>query len=277
MTAQSLTDLSRCCVHTITTKPWSFRESVQSFARAGIPGITVWSDDLHDLAPKEAKSIIADHGLQVVSYCRGGFFPHLDTARRNVAIDDNRRLLDEASAIGSPFLVLVCGTAAGQSLTVSREQIRDGIETILPHAESCGVKLVIEPLHPMYSDARSAINTLKQANDMAEGFASPWVGVAIDAYHLWWDSDLQNEIQRCGKNGNLAAFHVSDWKTPTEDMLLDRGLMGEGCIDIREIRSWVESAGYDGFIEVEIFSKKYWEMDQPQFLDQIVKAYLDHV
>ena len=232
---------------------------------------------MNDITPKEAKSMLDDYGLKVVSYCRGGFFPHLKREGRQTALDDNRRRLDEASVIGAPLLVLVCGAARSQSLTMSREQIRDGMETLLPHAEACGVRLAIEPLHPMYADDRSAINTLRQANDMAESFASPWVGVAIDVYHLWWDPDLRREIQRCGKNGNIASFHVSDWKTPTEDLLFDRGLMGEGCIDIREIRGWVDNAGFDGFIEVEIFSKKYWKMDQPQFLDEIVKTYLNHV
>ncbi len=277
MTALPFTDLSRCCVHTITTKPWSLQEAAQNFARAGIPAITVWSDALNGIAPKAAKSILDDNGLKIVSYCRGGFFPHTEREERQAAMDDNRRKLDEASAIGAPILVLVCGAVPGQSLTESREQIRDGIEAILPHAEACDVGLAIEPLHPMYADVRSAINTLKQANDMAESFASPWVGVAIDVYHLWWAADLQREIQRCGKNGNLLAFHVCDWKTPTEDLLLDRGLMGEGCIGIREIRGWVDNAGFDGFIEVEIFSKKYWKTDQSQFLDEIVKSYLNHV
>ena len=277
MTALPFTDLSRCCVHTITTKPWSLQEAAQNFARAGIPAITVWSDALNGIAPKAAKSILDDNGLKIVSYCRGGFFPHTEREERQAAMDDNRRKLDEASAIGAPILVLVCGAVPGQSLTESREQIRDGIEAILPHAEACDVGLAIEPLHPMYADVRSAINTLKQANDMAENFASPWVGVAIDVYHLWWAADLQREIQRCGKNGNLLAFHVCDWKTPTEDLLLDRGLMGEGCIGIREIRGWVDNAGFDGFIEVEIFSKKYWKTDQSQFLDEIVKSYLNHV
>ncbi len=232
---------------------------------------------MNGIAPKAAKSILDDNGLKIVSYCRGGFFPHTEREERQAAMDDNRRKLDEASAIGAPILVLVCGAVPGQSLTESREQIRDGIEAILPHAEACDVGLAIEPLHPMYADVRSAINTLKQANDMAENFASPWVGVAIDVYHLWWAADLQREIQRCGKNGNLLAFHVCDWKTPTEDLLLDRGLMGEGCIGIREIRGWVDNAGFDGFIEVEIFSKKYWKTDQSQFLDEIVKSYLNHV
>jgi sugar phosphate isomerase/epimerase len=147
---------------------------------------------------------------------------------------------------------------------------------VIPYAQSASVKLAIEPLHPMYADRRSAVNTLEQANDMAEQINSPTVGVAVDVYHLWWDPALQKEIARCGTNNHIFAFHICDWKTPTTDLLLDRGLMGEGCINIKQIRGWVEQAGFDGFHEVEIFSTKYWEEDQSLFLNKIKQAYLDH-
>jgi sugar phosphate isomerase/epimerase len=139
------------------------------------------------------------------------------------------------------------------------------------------VKLSIEPLHPMYADTRSAINTLGQANDMAEALNSPWVGVAVDVYHLWWDPDLEQEINRCGKHGNLLAFHICDWNVPTTDLLLDRGLMGEGCIRLPAIRGWVEETGFKGFYEVEIFSNKFWKEDQSEFLKKIIKAYQEKV
>ena len=128
----------------------------------------------------------------------------------------------------------------------------------------------------MYADSRSAINTLAQANDMAEALHSEWVGVAIDVYHLWWDPVLQQEITRCGLNNNIFAFHISDWKVPTNHLLLDRGLMGEGCIPVKKIRQWVEAAGFDGFNEVEIFSEKYWKHDQAKFLQQIIQAYKEY-
>jgi sugar phosphate isomerase/epimerase len=167
-------------------------------------------------------------------------------------------------------------TVPGQPLEESRKQIKEGIQAVLPYAEKAGVKLAIEPLHPMYADSRSAINTLGQANDMAEQINSPWVGVAVDVYHLWWDPQLEQEIARCGKNGHLYAFHICDWKTPTIDLLNDRGLMGEGCINIKQIRSWVEKAGFTGFHEVEIFSNTYWAGDQSAFLKKIKEAYLQH-
>ncbi|RYZ44573.1 MAG: sugar phosphate isomerase/epimerase, partial [Sphingobacteriales bacterium] len=172
------------------------------------------------------------------------------------------------------MLVLVCGASPGQSLIESREQIKWGIEACVPYAEQKGVQLTIEPLHPMYAGDRSAINTLEQANDIAEYFDSKWVGIALDVYHLWWDPNLEREIIRCGKNGNLSAFHICDWKTPTLDMLNDRGIMGEGCINIKEIRGWVEEAGFSGYNEVEIFSTIHWSSDQDTYFDKIINGYL---
>jgi sugar phosphate isomerase/epimerase len=274
--AKSLTDLSRLCVHTITTKPWPLEQAAQQFAKAGIGGITVWRDALSGRDIAAAGRMLRELNLEVVSLCRGGFFPALTPAGRQAAVDDNLKAIDEAAALGAPMVVLVCGAVPGQSLTESRKQIRDGIAACLPHAAAAGVKLAIEPLHPMYAGDRSAINTLAQANDMAEDLRSPWIGIAVDVYHLWWDPDLENQIKRCGKNGHLAAFHICDWKTPTLDMLNDRGLMGEGCIDIRQIRGWVEEAGFTGFNEVEIFSTSYWQQDQNLFLDKIKEAYVSH-
>ena len=191
-------------------------------------------------------------------------------------LENNRKAIEEAASLGCPMLVLVCGADPAQSLAISRSQIKEGISILLPYAEEYNVKLAIEPLHPMYADTRSAISTLSQANDLAEYINSPFVGVAVDVYHLWWDPDLEDQIKRCGANGNLFAFHICDWKTPTEDLLLDRGLMGEGCIDIRHLRGRVESLGFTGFHEVEIFSKKYWAEDQTEFLEKIIQAYLNH-
>jgi sugar phosphate isomerase/epimerase len=274
---QPLTSLDRLCVHTITTKPWNLDQAAEAYARAGVKGITVWRDALagHDAAQAGAR--LRGLGLEIVSLCRGGFFPHKDAGGRAKALDDNRKAIDDAAALGAPIVVLVCGAVPGQPLAVSRDQIRAGIEAVLPHAQANKVRLAIEPLHPMYADDRSAVNTMGQANDMAEAIGSDHVGVAADVYHLWWDPDLRQQILRCGRAGRLYAFHVCDWKTPTEDLLLDRGLPGEGCIDIRQIRGWVEEAGFKGFCEVEIFSKKHWAGDQGQFLERITRSFLDHV
>ncbi len=273
MNSQPITDLSRLCIHTITTKPWTIEEAAIKYAGSGVKGITVWRDTLQDRSIKQTGDMLRQHDLEVVSLCRGGFFPNKQSVKRQEAIDDNRRAIEEAYELGTKLIVLVCGADPSQSMEDSRKQIHDGIAAVLPEAEAAGVKLAIEPLHPMYADTRSAINTIAQANDMTESLNSSMVGVAVDVYHLWWDPQLEKEIERCGKNKALLAFHICDWKSPTIDMLNDRGLMGEGCIPIRRIRSWVEAAGFNGFIEVEIFSTEYWKQDQTRFLKNIITSY----
>jgi sugar phosphate isomerase/epimerase len=272
--ASEITDLSKLCVHTITLKPWSIEQTAKELAASGIGGITVWRDTLAGRNISATGNKLRELGLTIVSLCRGGFFPALEMKNRQAALDDNKRAIDEAAALGAPIVVLVCGAVRGQSLAESRKQIHDGIAACLDHAKAANIKLAIEPLHPMYAGDRSAINTLAQANDMAESLNSPWVGIAADVYHLWWDADLENQLMRCGKNGHLSAFHICDWKAPTTDMLNDRGLMGEGCIDIKQIRGWAEAAGFHSFHEVEIFSNLYWKEDQQAFLEKIKKAYL---
>jgi sugar phosphate isomerase/epimerase len=277
MNSIPLTDLSRLCIHTITTKPWNIEEAAANYSSKGIKGITVWRDAIAGRNVRNTGEMLRQRGLNIVSLCRGGFFPSKDPIRRKAAIDDNLKAIDEASDLGTSLIVLVCGADPMQSLEDSRKQIHEGISSILPRAKDAGIRLAIEPLHPMYADTRSAINTLAQANDMAESLNSPYAGVAVDVYHLWWDPKLKTEIERCGKNKKLMAFHVCDWKSPSLDMLNDRGLMGEGCIPIKGIRSWIEAAGFNGFIEAEIFSNEYWKQDQSVFLNNIITSYLNHV
>lgn len=273
MNLPSVAGLLRLCLHTITTKPWNIEEASVNFPASGIKGITIWRDALIDRDIKKTGDMLRQNGLSIVSLCRGGFFPAREAVRRKAAIDDNRRAIEEAYELGTDKIVLVCGADPSQALGESRKQIYDGIAAILPDAGAAGIKLAIEPLHPMYADTRSAINTLAQANDLAESLNSQWLGVAVDVYHLWWDPALESEIKRCGEHNNLLAFHICDWKSPTTDMLNDRGLMGEGCIPLKKIRSWVEGAGFTGFIEVEIFSDKYWKMDQHEFLKKVIESY----
>lgn len=276
MNAAPLTDLSRLCVHTVTTRPWSLEESSEQFARAGVKGITVWRDALAGRDPAQAGQRIRDLGLSIVSLCRGGFFAAATADGRRKAIDENRRAIAEAAALGAPLIVLVCGAVAAQPLAESRKQIAEGIAALLPDCASTGIRLAIEPLHPMYADDRSAVNTLRQANDMVESLRSAHVGVAADVYHLWWDSELEAEIARSGRLGALFAYHVCDWRTPTTDLLNDRGLMGEGCIPLRTIRAWVEAAGFRGYNEVEVFSSRLWATSQSAYLRDITAAYLGH-
>ncbi|MCX7426107.1 MAG: sugar phosphate isomerase/epimerase [Planctomycetia bacterium] len=276
MPAEPLTDLSKLCVHTITTKPWSIEEATDRYAAAGVKGVTVWRQWLDGRDIARVGERLRAAGLAVVSLCRGGFFPAVDAAGRRAAVDDNLKAIDEAEALGAPLIVLVCGAVPGLPLAEARGQIADGIAAVLDRAEQAKVRLAIEPLHPMYADSRSAVNTLAQANDLCDAMDSPWVGAAVDVYHVWWDSELEAQIERCGRAGRIFAFHVCDWRTPTVDMLNDRGLMGEGSIDVRRIRGWVEQHGFDGFNEVEIFSNRLWTMDQGEFLESIKRAYLEY-
>lgn len=276
MSTATLKDLSKLCIHTITTKPWSLEQAIEKYSKKGIKGISVWRQWLEEKGPVASGKLLREAGLDVVSLVRGGFFPGRTAEERQKAVDENKKAIDEAAAIGAPAVVLVCGALPGQPLTESRKQITEGIASILNHAAKASVKLSIEPLHPMYADERSAVNTVKQANDICDILNSPLVGVAVDVYHVWWDPELHREIKRCGESGYLFAFHICDWMTPTKDLLNDRGLMGEGCINIKGIRGWVEEAGFTGYNEVEIFSDRWWEKDQDEFLEAIVNGYLQH-
>ncbi len=274
--ATELNDLSKLCVHTLTNKPWNLQQCVENYSAAGIRGITIWRNVLENQNLNEAFTMLNDNNMSVVSIARGGFFPSVNKKERIKALDDNFLAIEQAAAVGAPSVVLVCGADGRQSLAESREQIKEGIVKLLPAAKAAGVKLSIEPLHPMYAADRSAVNTLAQANDMVEEINSDFVGVAVDVYHLWWDNNLQSEIKRCGANNSIFAFHICDWNVPTTDFLNDRGLMGDGCINVPEIRGWVENAGFNGFNEVEIFSDKYWKTNQTDYLEKIKNAYLKY-
>jgi len=270
-----LTDYSRLCIHTITTKPLTLQEAVEAYEAADVAGITVWREPVESSGLAESVKVLEDSSLEVVSLCRGGFFPAIDAEGRQSAIDDNRKAIEEAHAIGAPLVVLVCGAVPGMPLGDARKQIEEGIAALVPEAEAAGVRLGIEPLHPMYADTRSAITSVGQAMDIVEGIGSDLVGVTVDVYHLWWDANLEGDLWRAGDS--IFSFHVCDWRTPTRDVLNDRTLMGEGCIDIPQFRGWVEAAGFDGFIEVEIFSDENWQWDQVDYIERIKDAYRAHV
>ncbi|HOK08855.1 MAG TPA: sugar phosphate isomerase/epimerase family protein [Candidatus Hydrogenedens sp.] len=272
---ERLENYGRLAIHTMTFKFLSLFEIVKLFQKYEVPGITVWREHIHDTGLKESKKILTDSGLNVVSVCRGGFFPSASGREREQACIETMKAIDEAYEIGAPLLVLVCGAEPGVPLSEARQQIMDGIQKVLPHAKSAEVCLGIEPLHPMYADNRSAINMMEQANNIVSALHSEWLGIVLDVYHVWWEPWLQSEIMRAERK--IKAFHVSDWKTPTTHLLTDRGLMGEGCIPIRQIRAWVEQAGFHGFIEVEIFSEKYWALPPENLIQQIKDAYLRFV
>lgn len=270
-------DLSTAAVHTMTNKPWTLAECVDKYARAGFGGISVWRNVIEPIGVAEASRIVRASGLKVPALVRGGFFPAFEAGKRQASLDDNKRCIDEAAAIGAEMVVLVVGAVVGMPLVEARKQIAEGISRVLTHAAQNQVKLAIEPLHPMYAADRSAINRMKEARLVCEQLKSPWLGIACDVYHVWWDPDLESEIALAGEQGTLFGFHVCDWRPNTRDLLNDRGVMGEGAINIPHIRACVERAGFRGLNEIEIFSTEKWAMDQDQYLDEVARAYVEHV
>ena len=247
---------------------WTLEQCIDGCARHGIGGIAPWRDKLDECGAGRAAQSIRDAGLRVTGLCRGGMFPAATPAGRQAALDDNRKAVDDAAIIGAECLILVVGglPEGSKDIAGARMQVRDGIAALLEHSRAVGIPLAIEPLHPMYAADRACVNTLKQANDLCDALGDG-VGVAVDIYHVWWDPGLAPEIARAGAAGRILGFHVCDWLVPTTDLLLDRGMMGDGVIDIPKIRSWVEAAGYDGASEVEIFSKdNWWRRDADEVL-----------
>ncbi|MBB3645018.1 sugar phosphate isomerase/epimerase [Rhizobium leguminosarum] len=236
-----------------------FAEAVDICLKHGITSIAPWRDQVAKAGLDEAVRIVKSNGIKLTGLCRGGFFPAANEGDWQKNLDDNRRAIDEAAAFSADCLVLVVGGLPGASrdIVAARQMVFDGIAAVLPHAQAAGVKLAIEPLHPMYAADRSCVNTLGQALDMCEPLGED-VGVAIDVYHVWWDPDLANQIARAGRMKRIFAHHICDWLVPTKDMLLDRGMMGDGVIDLKGIRRMVEAAGFFGAQEVEIFSAETW-------------------
>jgi sugar phosphate isomerase/epimerase len=238
---------------------WNLREAVEGCARHGIQAIDPWRDQVASYGLAESARVIKDHGMQVTGYCRGGMFPAADEAGRTAAIDDNRRAIDEAVTVGAECLVFVVGglPPGSRDLGAARGMVAEGFAAILPYARSARMPLAIEPLHPMYAADRACVNTLGQALDLCDQLGEG-VGVAIDTYHVWWDPDLARQIARAGAAKQIFAHHICDWLVPTKDMLLDRGMMGDGVIDFRGFRRMIEDAGFHGPQEVEIFSAQDW-------------------
>jgi sugar phosphate isomerase/epimerase len=249
-------------------KQWTLPQIIDGCARLGIPAISPWRDQVAQCGLAVASRAVRESGLRVSGYCRGGMFPAADDAGLAAALDDNFRAVDEACELGSPCLVLVVGglpgalegRAAHRDIARARAQVTDGVARLLDYARPRNMPLAIEPLHPMYAAERACVNTLEQALDICDALdpaSSGALGVAVDVYHVWWDPKLSEQIRRAGAR-RLLAFHVCDWLTPTTDLLLDRGMMGDGVIELRKIRGWMEDAGYAGFSEVEIFSATNW-------------------
>jgi len=262
---------------------WSLLDILDACAGRDIRAASLWRDQVAAAGLQATAQRLRDHGLELSGYCRGGMFTYADSKAMQAVRDDNRRALDEACALGAPCVVLVVGglpgalegKAANRDIAGARAQVTEGIAALLDDARQRRMPLAIEPLHPMYAADRACINTLEQALDVCDLLdpeRSGALGVAVDVYHVWWDPKLEQQIARA-RGDRLLALHVCDWLTPTRDLLNDRGMMGDGVIDLRRIRGWLEAQGYAGYSEVEIFSNAWWQRDGGEVLDTCIERH----
>jgi sugar phosphate isomerase/epimerase len=265
-------DLARLSFNQITAERASLNEVVDACARHGVPYLAVWRHKLADVGVKAAASLLRDAGVRVSSVCRGGMFPAATDEERVARIEDNRRAVDEAAALGAAVLVLVCGAAPDRDIAAARRMVADGIAELVPYARERGVRLGIEPMHPGFAAERSCITTLREARRLAERLDLSTVGVVADVYHIWWDPELYDQLARAA--GLLVGFHVSDWLVPARDVLMNRGMMGDGVIELCRIREAVERTGYVGPIEVEIFNEAVWSVPLDTLLPLVKERFL---
>jgi sugar phosphate isomerase/epimerase len=277
-------DLSLLSINTATLrKQLALSAVIEACARRAIGGLSPWRDQVQAAGLAQVARHLKDARLVLTGYCRGGFFPATDAAGLRDALEDNRRAVDEAKALGAPCLVLVAGALPGalagnpshKDIGLARAQVHDGIAATLQYARGVGMPLAIEPLHPMQGADRACINTLEHALDICDALdpgRTGALGVALDVYHVWWDPKLAGQIARAGAE-RLLAYHVCDWLVPTRDLLNDRGMMGDGIIELKKIRALVEAAGYAGHVEVEIFSDAWWSRPADEVLDTCVARY----
>ncbi|MGH3748915.1 MAG: sugar phosphate isomerase/epimerase family protein [Micromonosporaceae bacterium] len=270
-------ELSRLSLNQKTINQWSALQAIDGCVRAGVPAIGLWREPVRELGVAATARAVADSGLRVSSLCRGGFLTGTEQAARE-SLDDNRRAIDEAAELGTDCLVLVVGglPAGSRDLDAARAQVRDGVGSLAPYAQACGVRLALEPMHPIYCADRGVLSTLAQALDIAEQFPASQVGVVVDTFHVWWDPDVHRQIARAG--ARIASFQVGDWITPLPpDSLLARGMMGDGHIDFAGLKASVDAAGYTGDIEVEIFNADLWASDPGQVLATVIDRYRAHL
>jgi sugar phosphate isomerase/epimerase len=267
-------DLSRLSFNQMTAGKATLREVVDACVKHGIEWIGPWRHAVGN-DPVAAAKLIRDAGLRVSSLCRGGMFPAATAEERRKRIEDNLHAIDEAAALGTDLLVLVNGPAPGRDIDGARQMVADGIAAIVDHAEESGVRLGVEPLHPMFAADRSVVVTMGEANEIAARFDPQRVGLVADVYHIWWDPQVYNEIAKAGER--IFAFHVSDWIVPTPDMLMGRGMMGDGVIEICRLRTAVEKAGYTGPIEVEIFNDGLWALSAEEIVGTVARRFDEFV
>ncbi|WP_406202413.1 sugar phosphate isomerase/epimerase [Streptomyces sp. NBC_01017] len=275
-----MTELARFSINQMTVKQLSMPELVDACRESGVAGVGLWREPVQAYGLEATAKLVRDAGLTVTTLCRGGFFTAIDPAERAAALDDNRRAVGEAATLGTDVLVLVSGglPAGSKDLHGARERIADALAVLGPYAEDHGVKLAIEPLHPMYASDRCVVSTLTQALDLAERFPAHQVGVTVDTYHIWWDDNAPAQIARAGAGGRIHTFQLADWTTPLPQGVLNgRGQIGDGAIDMREWLGYVEAAGYTGAIEVELFNDGLWARDGREVLGETVARFVEHV
>ena len=261
----------RMSLNTATVREqWNLAQCIEGCLRHGLGGISPWRDKLHEMGVDAAARAIRESGLRVSGLCRGGWFTGTGALDRAV-IDDNRRAVDEAAAIGADCLVMVVGglPEGSRDLPGAWRLVEEGLAMTLDHARGAGVKVAIEPLHPMYAADRACVNTVGHALDICDRLGDG-IGCAVDVYHVWWDTGLAAQLARAGRE-RIMAFHICDWLVPTRDMLTDRGMMGDGVIAISSLRAMVEAQGFDGLNEVEILSEHWWSRDPDEVLATIVE------
>ncbi|MFF6995171.1 sugar phosphate isomerase/epimerase family protein [Streptomyces sp. NPDC008313] len=263
----------------MTVRQLSLPELAAACGELGVPGVGLWREPVQDFGVKAAARLVRDAGLAVTTLCRGGFLTAIDADERARALADNRAAVDEAAALGTDTLVLVSGglPAGSKDLRGARERIADALGELGPYAAGRGVRLAIEPLHPMYAADRCVVSTLAQALDLAERFPAEQVGVAVDTYHVWWDDTAPAQIARAGAGGRIHTFQLADWTTPLpEGVLNGRGQVGDGAVDMREWRGLVDAAGYSGPVEVELFNDALWARDGREVLAETAARYVAH-
>lgn len=270
-----MAEITRLSLNQITIANWSVAQAVEGSVRHGIPSIALWRHKIEEVGLPACVRHVKDAGLHVSSVCRGGMFPSLTAAGRQKNLEDNYRAVDEAAALHADSLVLVVGGGAEVGLAEARKMVADGVAALAPYARQHGVKLGLEPLHPMYAAERSVLVTIGQALELASAFTPQEVGLVLDVFHIWWDPQVLALIAQ--SRGRIYGFHVNDWLVPLPDLLLGRGMMGDGVIDNRMLRLAVDQAGYSGPIEVEIFNRIIWDSDPDQVLQQMVDRFLAFV
>lgn len=268
--------MERLSLNQITTKAWSLPEAVAGCARAGVGWIGLWRDRVAEVGVEEAARLIERHGLRVSSLCRGGFFTGVTPEGDEVdGIADTRAAIDEAARLGTDVLVLVVGGVRDNDLAASRQRVADAVGVLVPYALERGVRLGLEPLHPMQCAERSVLSTLDQALAIAEEHPAEAVGVVVDEFHVWWDPRIEESVAKAA--GRILGFHVCDQLVPLTDTLLGRALPGAGPIDHRRLKACVDAAGYDGPIEVEVFNAELWRRPGEEVLGEVVRSYSEHV